>query len=151
MVVLDALTGLLEPTVTGLGYELLGVERQQSAGRTLVRLYIDSSDGIVVEDCAKVSRQVGDFLEAEEAMRGAYTLEVSSPGLDRPLFKPAHYRSCIGVDVKVRLRTLVNGRRRLSGKLAKATDEFVTITIGEEQIDVPYNVIERARLDPQWE
>ena len=148
MAILDALTGLLEPTVTGLGYELLGVERSQMAGGTLLRLYIDSDDGIVVDDCAKVSRQVGDFLEVEELLSGAYTLEVSSPGLDRPLFTPKQYRAFIGSDIKVRLRTLVNGRRRLTGKLVAATDEFVTLNIGEEHIDVPYNVVERARLAP---
>ncbi|MDA0823046.1 MAG: ribosome maturation factor RimP [Proteobacteria bacterium] len=150
MAVLDALTALLEPTVSGLGYELLGVERQPTAGGTLIRLYIDSSEGIVVDDCATVSRQVGDVLEVEEAVSGAYTLEVSSPGLDRPLFTPAQYRVFIGSHVKVRLRTIVNGRRRLAGLLAAATDEYLTISIGEDDIDVPYNVVERARLDPQW-
>jgi len=86
----------------------------------------------------------------EEALSGAYTLEVSSPGLDRPLFTPAHYRAFIGAQVKVRLRTLINGRRRLNGKLLEATDEFVTLDIGEERINVPYNVVESARLVPQW-
>jgi ribosome maturation factor RimP len=148
--ILDALTTLLEPTVSGLGYELLGVERQSTAGGTLIRLYIDSDEGVVVDDCAIVSRQVGDVLEVEEAVSGAYTLEVSSPGLDRPLFTPAQYRVFVGSHVKVRLRTIVNGRRRLAGLLAAVTDEYLTISIGEDDIDVPYNVVERARLDPQW-
>ncbi|MFT4582252.1 MAG: ribosome maturation factor RimP [Gammaproteobacteria bacterium] len=150
MAILDALTTLLEPTVSGLGYELLGVERQSTAGGTLIRLYIDSDEGVVVDDCAIVSRQVGDVLEVEEAVSGAYTLEVSSPGLDRPLFTPAQYRVFVGSHVKVRLRTIVNGRRRLAGLLAAVTDEYLTISIGEDDIDVPYNVVERARLDPQW-
>lgn len=150
MAVQDALAGLLAPTVEGLGYVLLGVERQRSATGTLVRLYIDSEHGIAVEDCVKVSRQVGDVLEVEEAISGEYTLEVSSPGLDRPLFTPEQYRAYIGAEVKVRLRTLVNGRRRLAGTLVDATEEIVTISIGEERFDVPYNLVERARLDPQW-
>ena len=150
MVVKDALTGALAPTVEGLGYELLGVERQSSAGGTRVRLYIDSDDGIGVEDCEKVSRQVSDVLDVEQTIAGEYTLEVSSPGLDRPLFTPEQYRAQIGAEVKMRLRTLVNGRRNLSGKLVGATEDLVTINIGEEQIDVPYNVVERARLVPQW-
>jgi len=150
VVVQDALTGALAPTVEGLGYELLGVERQSSAGGTLVRLYIDSGDGIGVEDCEKVSRQVSDVLDVEQIIAGEYTLEVSSPGLDRPLFTAEQYRAQIGAEVKMRLRTLVNGRRNLSGKLVSATEDLVTINIGEEQIDVPYNVVERARLVPQW-
>jgi len=151
VVVQDALTGALAPTVEGLGYELLGVERQSSAGGTLVRLYIDSGDGIGVEDCEKVSRQVSDVLDVEQIIAGEYTLEVSSPGLDRPLFTAEQYRAQIGAEVKMRLRTLVNGRRNLSGKLVSATEDLVTINIGEEQIDVPYNVVERARLVPQWQ
>ena len=150
MVAQDALAGLLAPTVEGLGYELLGIERQQSAGGTLVRLYIDSDNGIVVEDCEKVSRQVSDVLDVEQAVSGGYVLEVSSPGLDRPLFTPEHYRVHIGAEVKVRLRTLVQGRRNLAGTLVAATEELATINIGEEQVDVPYNVIERTRLVPQW-
>ena len=150
MVAQDALTELLQPTVEGLGYELLGVERQQSSGGTLLRLYIDSSDGIVVDDCAIVSRQIGDLLEVEQVVSGEYTLEVSSPGLDRPLFTPVQYQAFIGSDVKVRLRTLVNGRRRLAGKLSDATDDYLTIQIGEEQFDVQYNLVESARVDPQW-
>ena len=89
-------------------------------------------------------------MEVEEAISGEYTLEVSSPGLDRPLFTPEQYRAYIGAEVKVRLRTLVNGRRRLAGTLVDATEEIVTISIGEERFDVPYNLVERARLDPQW-
>ena len=83
----DALAELLAPTVAGLGYELLGIECQRSGGRTLVRLYIDSEDGIDVGDCEQVSRQVGDLIEVEQAVSGEYTLEVSSPGFDRPLLR----------------------------------------------------------------
>jgi ribosome maturation factor RimP len=150
VVVQDALVGALAPTIEGLGYELLGVERQSSAGGTLVRLYIDSDAGIGVEDCERVSRQVSDVIDVERLIAGEYTLEVSSPGLDRPLFTLEQYRAQIGAEVKVRLRTLVNGRRNLSGKLVGASEDLLTISIGEERIDVPYNIVERARLVPQW-
>ena len=150
MVVQDALAGLLAPTVAGLGYELLGVERQRSTRGVLVRLYIDSEDGIGVDDCEKVSRQVSDFLDVERAVNGEYTLEVSSPGLDRPLFTLEQYRAHLGAEVKLRLRTLVNGRRNLTGELVEVTEALVTVDIGEEQIDVPHNLVERARLVPKW-
>lgn len=146
----DALAGLLTPTVAGLGYELLGVERQQSPGGILVRLYIDADDGIGIEDCEKVSRQVSDFLDVEQAVSGAYTLEVSSPGPDRPLFTLEQYRAHLGAEVKLRLRTLLDGRRNMSGELVGVVEDLVTIEIEEERIDVPFNLIERARLVPQW-
>ena len=150
MTVQDGLTGLLTSAVEGLGYALLGVERQRSSTGSIVRLYIDSERGIAVEDCVAVSRQVSDLLDVEQAISGEYTLEVSSPGLDRPLFTPKQYLAYIGADVNVRLRALFNGRRRLSGRLVDATDEFVVIRVGEERFDVPYKLIERARLEPQW-
>jgi ribosome maturation factor RimP len=149
-VLADTLAGILAPTVRGLGYELLGVEQLGSGGGKIVRLYIDSEAGIGVEDCEKVSRQVSEVLDAEQAIGGEYTLEVSSPGLDRPLFTTAHFMAHVGAVVKVRLRVMVDGRRRLSGKLLDATVDQITIQIGEERINVPYNVIERAQLVPEW-
>ncbi|HCU89644.1 MAG TPA: ribosome maturation factor RimP [Gammaproteobacteria bacterium] len=145
----DELAELLTPTVKGLGYALLGVERQRTGSGSIVRLYIDCESGIAVEDCARVSRQVGDVLEAEQAVNGEYTLEVSSPGFDRPLFTQDQYRSHIGAEIKVSLRALVNGRRRLSGTLVDATDELVTVRVGGERFDVPYSLVENARLDPR--
>lgn len=147
----DALVGKLAPTVQGLGYELLGIERGTGDGGSLVRLYIDRDEGIGVEDCELVSRQVSDLLDVESLISGEYTLEVSSPGIDRPLFTPAQFAAQVGEPVKVRLRTLVEGRRRLAGTLVEASDESLTIQIGEERIDVPYSVVERAHLDPQWQ
>ena len=151
MLVADALTELLAPTVQGLGYELLGIERSSGNGGALVRLYIDSEDGIGIEDCERVSRQVSDWLDVEDAIHGEYTLEVSSPGLDRPLFKREHYEAHVGADVKLRLKRAIDGRRRVAGRLAGTTDETVTIEMGEESIVVPYGDVERARLDPRWE
>ena len=151
MVATDTLTGRLAPTVQGLGYELLGIERGTAAGGSLVRLYIDRDEGIGIEDCELVSRQVSDLLDVEELIAGEYTLEVSSPGLDRPLFTREHFQAHVGEAVKVRLRTLVEGRRRLAGTLVGAGEESVTIQIGEELIDVSYNLVERARLDPRWQ
>lgn len=151
MVVADTLAGLLAPTINGLGYELLGIEQQGSGSGLLVRLYIDSVDGIGVKDCEKVSRQVSDVLDVEAVINGEYTLEVSSPGLDRPLFTADHYIAHIGANVKLKLRSLVDGRRRLAGKLVEATAEKATIEMGEERFEVPYHFVERAHLDPQWQ
>jgi len=149
-VVTHTLAALLAPTVQGLGYELLGVEQLGTGGGRIVRLYIDAATGVGVEDCEKVSRQVSDVLDAEGAISGEYTLEVSSPGLDRPLFTAAHFMAHVGAEVKIRLSGLVDGRRRLTGRLLGATEDLVTIQIGEERIDVPYNIVEKAHLVPEW-
>jgi ribosome maturation factor RimP len=151
VVAIDPLAGRLAPTVHGLGYELLGIERGTAGGGTLVRLYIDREEGIGIEDCEIVSRQIGDLLDVEDLIPGEYTLEVSSPGIDRPLFTREQFQAHVGEAVKLRLRTLVDGRRRLAGTLVRAEEELVTIQIGEELIDVAYNVVEKARLDPQWQ
>ena len=159
----DTIAELLRPTVAALGYELLGVELGRQGEAELVRLYIDvrgdavaeSTDdgaegGITVDDCERVSRQVDAKLEAEDVIRGAFTLEVSSPGLDRPLFRPAHYRRFVGSLVRMRLRQPVDGRRRLKGRLLEATDTDVSIEADGEQFRVRFDTIDRARIVPEW-
>ena len=146
----DALTGLIEPTVTGLGYELWGIERQRLGQRQLLRIYIDAEAGIAVEDCERVSGQVGDLLEAEDAVRGDYVLEVSSPGMDRVLFQPSQWPRFVGEDVQLRLRVPVEGRRRLLGRLLSANDEEVRIATVDGERTVRHVAIERARLAPTW-
>lgn len=140
----------IEPTVAGLGYELLGVERSRGSASQLLRLYIDHVDGITVEDCERVSRQVSDLLDAEQLVQGEYTLEVSSPGLDRPLFTLEQHRRFIGEEVALRLRALVGGRRRVSGRLCAVSDESLTVEVEGERLEIPYREVERARLVPDW-
>ena len=149
----DNLEPMLGPTIEGLGYELLGIERRRSDGALLLRIYIDSPEGITLSDCERVSGQVGDLLDAEDAIAGAYTLEVSSPGMDRPLFTLEHYRQYLGALVQMRLRGLVGGRRRLTGTLISVDGEVVTILCAdgaEDQcIPIPFAMIERTRLVPE--
>ena len=140
----------LEPTVTGLGYELLGVERSRGGASQLLRLYIDHANGITVEDCERVSRQVSDLLDAEQLVRGEYTLEVSSPGLDRPLFTLEQHRRFIGEEVALRLRALVGGRRRVTGRLLAVGDETLVVDVEGESLEIPYREVERSRLVPDW-
>lgn len=142
---------MLEPTITGLGYELLGIERARRGESQLLRLYIDQPDGITVEDCERVSRQVSDLLEAERAVRDDYTLEVSSPGLDRPLFTLDQHRRFVGDEVQLRLRSLVEGRRRLAGRLREVTDDTLVLEVDGVDFVVPFDQVERSRLVPDWE
>lgn len=150
MIANDALEPVLDPTISGLGYELLGIERQRLPRGLLLRLYIDGPDGITHHDCERVTLQVRDLLEAENLVRGEYFLEVSSPGFDRPLFKLEHYRRFCGATVQLRLRMPVQDRRRLQGVLTQVDDTMVAIVAGNERFCVPFNVIERARIVPEW-
>ncbi|HSG35282.1 MAG TPA: ribosome maturation factor RimP [Sphingomonadaceae bacterium] len=147
----DRIQALLEPTITGLGYELLGIERGRSGEAQLLRLYIDHPDGIALEDCERVSRQVSDVLEVEQAIRGEFTLEVSSPGLDRPLFTLEQHRRYLGELIRLRLRNLVQGRRRVSGRLTEVTTDGVVLDIDGEPFAVALADIERSRLVADFE
>ena len=148
---IDRLQAQIESTVAGLGYELLGIERGRANGELLLRLYIDQDAGITVEDCERVSRQVSDLIDADELVRGEYTLEVSSPGIERPLFTLDQHARFIGERVQVRLRTLVEGRRRVIGVLRAVSEDALVIELEEgDVVDVPFRDVERSRLAPDW-
>ncbi len=146
----DRLETLLEPTIAGLGYELLGIERSRSGTSQLLRLFIDHADGITVEDCERVSRQVADVLDAGQLVRGEYTLEVSSPGIDRPLFTLAQHRRFVGECVAVRLRALLDGRRRLQGVLREVGEEDLVIENEGIAVRVAFRDVERSKLVADW-
>lgn len=141
---------LLQPGAQALGYELVAVE--MSGGDTsIVRVYIDTPNGVTVDDCAKASRQFSAILDVEDPISNRYTLEVSSPGLDRPLAKPDHFKQVVGSGVKIKMTTLVNGRRRFTGELVEATDEFAVVEVDGEQTELPYDEMDRARLVPVYD
>lgn len=146
----DRLITLLEPTVRGLGYELLGIERGGSGRSRLLRLYIDQERGVGVEDCERVSRQISDLLDVEQAVGGEYTLEVSSPGIERPLFTLDQHRRFLGHRVAVRLRRMLDGRRRLQGKLVSVSDDGFVLALDDQHISVSFDIVERSKLTPEW-
>jgi len=145
----DELLKLLEPTVERLGYELSDLELKLGGRDGLVRIFIDKHDGIDVEDCEAVSRQVSAILDVEDPLPGNYTLEVSSPGLDRALTKPAHFKRFMGEDVRVKLRFPLDGRRNFRGALKAADDENIEVEVDGESHSLPLSTIESARLVPQ--
>ena len=140
---------LLEPAVDHLGYELTDLELKLGGRDGIVRLFIDAHDGIGVEDCETVSRQVSAILDVEDPIPGNYTLEVSSPGLDRTLTKPAHFQRFMGEDVRVKLRFPLDGRRNFRGALAAVDDENIEVVVDGESHSLPLSTIESARLVPQ--
>ena len=142
---------LIEPAVESLGYELVGVEYRGGATNGLLRIYIDHEDGITVDDCQKVSHQLSGLLDVEDPIQGHYALEVSSPGLDRPLVRPEDFRKRVGATVKLKLRRPDEaGRRNFTGSLMEATDDGVVVEVDKERFSLPYTAIERARLVPKF-
>jgi len=141
---------LLQPGAEALGYELVAVEL--SGGDTsIVRVYIDTPNGVTVTDCSKASRQFSAILDVADPIASRYTLEVSSPGMDRPLAKPEHFKKVVGSDVKIKMATLVDGRRRFTGQLVEATDEFAVVEVDGEQTELLYDEMDRARLVPVYD
>jgi ribosome maturation factor RimP len=147
----DALIKLLEPTIERLGYELTDLELKLGGRDGLVRIFIDKEAGIDIEDCETVSRQVSAILDVEDPLPGHYTLEVSSPGLDRTLTKPAHFQRFMGEDVKVKLRFPLQGRRNFRGALKAADDEHIEVEVDGESHSLPLATIETARLVPHFQ
>lgn len=153
---------LLAPTVASLGVELLGADYVPSSGSAVLRLYIDvpadavcaDADGeprsVTIEECAAVSREVSAQLDVEDPISGNYTLEVSSPGIDRPLFALAHYQRFIGESAKITLRLPQDGRRRLQGKIQRIEGGTVVFGLDGREFPVSFENIDKARLVPDW-
>lgn len=147
----EKLEEILAPVVASLGCELWGVEYQTHGRNALLRIYIDSEQGVAVEDCEKVSRQASAVLDVEDPISGKYTLEVSSPGLDRPLYKLEQYQRFVGAQVEVRLRMPLDGQRKWRGLLAGVEGEEIVLRIdSENEYLLPIDSIERANIIPQF-
>jgi ribosome maturation factor RimP len=148
----EQIQALLAPTIASLGLELLGVEFVPSGHSALLRLYIDAPGRMVgIEDCEAASREVSATLDVEDPIESEYTLEVSSPGVDRPLFTVAQFARFLGEQAKVQLRLPQDGRRRMAGRIVAAADGRVTLDVeGLGQLSVAMDNIEKARLVPDF-
>jgi ribosome maturation factor RimP len=141
-----ALNNLIKNTVEGLGFILWGYEYRPHGETALLRIFIEKDTGISIEDCAKVSRQIGAVLDVENIIPVAYILEVSSPGMDRILFTPEQYQDYIGDTLKIRTRTPIDERRNFKGTLIKISETVVTIEVDKQEFEIPFESIDRARL-----
>ncbi|MCR6662120.1 MAG: ribosome maturation factor RimP [Luteimonas sp.] len=150
------ISALLAPTIASLGVELLGLEYLPSPGGAVLRLYIDvpeaeaDSRHVTIEDCESVSREVSAQLDVEDPISGNYTLEVSSPGIDRPLFAPAQFARFAGQQAKVGLKLPQEGRRRLQGAIVSVGDGQVVFEVDGQPFAVAFDNIDKARLVPDW-
>lgn len=141
---------MLEPAVNVMGCELVGIEFIPQGRRSLLRIYIDKADGVTIDDCSDVSHQVSGVLEVEDPIREHYTLEVSSPGLDRPLFKLEDFDRFSGRQVKLRLRLMVDGRRNFTGRILGVEGESVRLEVDGKPLAFAIVDIDKARLVPEF-
>lgn len=142
------LEDLLRPVVESLGCQLWGLEYMSQGRHTTLRLYIDSPDGIGVEHCEKVSRQVSAIMDVEDPIAGEYTLEVSSPGLDRPLYTIEQFQQYVGGVISLRLRQAFEGRRKFQGLLNGVENDEILLVVDNEEYVLPFEWIEKARVEP---
>lgn len=147
----EKLNRLLEPVVEALGYELVLLEFLPQTGSGLLRLYIDSPGGINLGDCQRVSREVAGVMDVEDPISSAYQLEVSSPGLDRPLVKQAHYERFQNELARISLIAPKDGRRRFTGVIRNVTAQSVQIETTDGEVELEFSEIEKARLVPEFD
>ncbi len=143
--------GMLEPVIVSLGYELVDIELRLGGRNGVVRLFIDSADGITLDDCEVVSRQVSGVLDVEDVIRQQYNLEVSSPGMDRKLVKPGDFDRFAGSRIRAQLKTALDGRRRFTGLLLRREGDQVVVQPddqGDGELRTPIDNIETMRLVP---
>lgn len=143
----EKISDLLAPTVIALGYELWGIEYISQGKDSVLRIFIDSDQGITVDDCAKVSHQISGILDVEDPIQGEYTLELSSPGLDRPLFYLPQYESYIGHKVHIRLAVAENNRRKFAGILTGIKNDIIAVEVDGQVYELGYGNIIKAQVE----
>ena len=136
----------LAPLVSMLGYEFVGCEYHGQGKYSVLRIYIDKENGVTLDDCSRVSQQVGAVLDVEDLVQGHYSLEVSSPGVDRPLFEIGHYQKQIGNRIKVRLHTPIQNQRNFVGFLLRAEENNIYLRVDGEERVLPFSDIEKANV-----
>jgi ribosome maturation factor RimP len=146
----EELQELLRPIVEDLGYELWELEFAPRSGGGLLRLYIDAQSGISLDDCARVSRAVSGVLDSEDPIPGAYTLEVSSPGLDRVLRTREHFARCVGEQVKIEMAAPLEGRRRFAGRLEQVLADEIEVRLDDRIVRLPIDGVAKARVVPEF-
>jgi ribosome maturation factor RimP len=145
------LTNLLRPLVEDLGYEFVGLEHGSNPKDPVLVIYIDKEDGIAVEDCEKVSREVAALLDVEDPIPGRYNLEVSSPGLDRPLFTLEQFEQFSGEVARISLYAPLEGRRKFKGKILGTEGDQVKLALDDSEVLLEMGNVAKARLVPDYD
>ena len=142
----NEITDIIKPTIISMGYELWGLSIGQQNNSLKFTLYIDSKDGINIDDCVKVSNQVSHILDIDDEFNAEYILEVSSPGFDRVLITQDHFEKYINEKVKMKLKWLVQNRKNIKGLITSVTSEHVVISDDKDNYEIKYDSIDSARL-----
>jgi ribosome maturation factor RimP len=143
--------GLCEPVVNNMGFDCVHVEMGGGDGRNVLRFFIDGPDGVTVSNCSRVSRQLGAVLDVDDPISGAYTLEVSSPGLDRPLGRFLDFERFAGDLVSLVTSEALEGRRKWSGEISGIRENLVMLSVDGNDIEIPFEMITRANIQFDYE
>lgn len=149
-----ALAGQLDAVIGGLGVECLGVEWLAAGGDSKLRVYIDrpeGDEGVTVDDCEAASREISAWLDVEDPISGHFVLEVSSPGMDRPLFTAEHYQRAVGSMAKVTLKLPRDGRQRFTGRIEAVDDGTVVMDVDGSKVELAVVDIDHGRIRPDWQ
>ncbi|MCK5727741.1 MAG: ribosome maturation factor RimP [Methylococcales bacterium] len=146
----EHLINLIEPIVEGLGYECVGIDYNPHQHNALLRIYIDSEKGILVEDCTKVSHQISGAMDVEDPINSNYQLEVSSPGEDRPFFKIEQFERFVGSTVDINLFSPIENRRKIRGLIQKVEGDNLFLQDQRQPFEIPFTAMSKARLVPEY-
>ncbi len=151
-VTLQRVWQLAEPLAAGEGMEIVDIEFRHESGRAgrVLRLYVDKGGGANLDDISRVSRALSDALDAEDTIEGAYTLEVSSPGINRPLRRPEHFARFVGKKIRVRTRDMINGRRSFLGILGAVVEDKILLNQDGTEYQIPFSMIEKSNYEHDW-
>jgi ribosome maturation factor RimP len=144
--VTDRVTALVEPVIEEMGFELVDVEFLTDRGRKVLRIYVDAEGGITLDECVEVSREIGTLIDLEDMVPDQYVLEVSSPGLDRPLKKEKDFAAAVGRRVKVKMKKPVGRRRNFTGILESFENSVIILQVDNRNVSLPLKEVERARV-----
>lgn len=145
----SVLTALIEPVIKAMGYQLWGIEYLGQGKHSILRVYLDKKGGVDIDDCAQASKQISSLLDVEDPIKSEYTLEVSSPGLDRMLFSLEQFQEYAGYHAKLRLTESFEGQRNFTGQIKAVKNDEIVLIIGDEELTLPYELIEKANLISQ--
>lgn len=146
------LVGLLGPVVEDAGYELVDLRLRTEAGRLVLRILVDRPGGITLDECARLSRELSAHMDVADPIRGAYVLEVSSPGIRRPLTRPEHFGRFVGERVVVKTTQALEGRKTFRGTIAGLSADGGSVRVEEHgggAVEIPLELVREAHLDPE--
>ena len=137
---------IVQPTIEALGFELWGLEHLKQGKRSVLRVFIDCENAVNLKDCENVSRQISALLDVEDPISGEYTLEVSSPGLERPLFKTDQFAQFVGDKVKITMRSQVEGRRKFTGLIESVSADEIRLSADGKTFKLDFAEIDKANI-----